>query len=79
MEGVSKGDTLFAALVLLGVDFCLPLDFHLFGYFLVRRLAGTDVLLSIELERDIPVLAASAFGDGHDVGPVPLFDVEEHQ
>ena len=70
MEGVSKSDTLLAALILLGVDFCLPLNFHLFGGFLVGRFCRTDVLLTIELERHVPILAVSPFDDAHGVSPI---------
>ncbi len=70
MEGVSKGDTLFAALILLGVDFCLPLNFHLFRDLFIRRFCRTDELLAVELERHVPILAVSPFDDAHGVSPI---------
>lgn len=69
IEGIRHGDAGFAAEVLLRVDLCLPFDFHLFGDLLVRCPAGADVLVAVELERDVPVLAVSPFDDGHDGTP----------
>jgi hypothetical protein len=70
LKGISEGDTLFSALELLGVDCCLPLNFHLFGGFLVGGFCRTDVLPTVALERHVPILAVSPFDDAHGVSPI---------